>query len=151
VRSGTGHQESPVADRRSSIGNAVEGGDSLGYRSAHVSERCFDNDLSDRRNSAPLARLFSMERNVRALIAIRQVAGTGDRCPENETNMHGLDEMYLFRSVVDCGGLSAAGRRLGIAKSTVARRIADMEIRLGLPLFHRGTNRFALTNFGAEC
>jgi DNA-binding transcriptional LysR family regulator len=26
-----------------------------------------------------------------------------------------------------------------------------MEIRLGLPLFHRGTNRFALTNFGAEC
>lgn len=84
-------------------------------------------------------------------VAIRQMVRTGDRCPGNETRMHGLDDMYLFRSVVDCGGLSAAGRRLGIARSTVARRIAEMEGRLGLPLFHRGTNRFTLTNFGTEC
>ncbi|TRL42442.1 LysR substrate-binding domain-containing protein [Rhizobium straminoryzae] len=65
--------------------------------------------------------------------------------------MNGLDDMYLFRKVVECGGISAAARRLGVAKSTLARRVGELETRLGLPLYHRDSRRFGLTNFGAEC
>lgn len=65
--------------------------------------------------------------------------------------MNGLDDMYLFRKVVESGGISAAARRLGIAKSTLARRVGDLETRLGLPLYHRDSRRFGLTNFGSEC
>ena len=65
--------------------------------------------------------------------------------------MHGLDDMYVFKCVMDCGGVSAAGRRLSVPKSTIARRLADLEKRLGVPLFHRGSRTFAPTNFGTEC
>ena len=65
--------------------------------------------------------------------------------------MHGLDDMYVFKCVMDCGGVSAAGRRLSIPKSTIARRIADLEKRLGVQLFHRGSRKFTPTNFGTEC
>ncbi len=65
--------------------------------------------------------------------------------------MNGLDDMYLFRKVVECGGISAASRQMGIAKSTLARRVAELETRLGMPLYHRDSRRFGLTNFGAEC
>ncbi|HBF30896.1 MAG TPA: transcriptional regulator [Rhizobium sp.] len=65
--------------------------------------------------------------------------------------MTGLDDMYLFKNVVECGGLSAAARRFSIPKSTVARRISELETRLGVKLFHRGARSFQLTNFGADC
>ncbi len=65
--------------------------------------------------------------------------------------MKGLDELYAFKTVVDCGGISAAARRLGTPKSTLARRMNDLEARLGVQLFHRGPRRFVLTNFGREC
>lgn len=65
--------------------------------------------------------------------------------------MKGLDELYTFKMVVDCGGISPASRRLNLPKSTLARRLNDLEARLGVPLFHRGPRRFVLTNFGREC
>lgn len=65
--------------------------------------------------------------------------------------MNGLDDMYLFRKVVECGGISATSRRLGLAKSTLARRIGELETRLGLQLYHRDSRRFVLTSFGSEC
>ncbi|MBN9084295.1 MAG: hypothetical protein BGP04_13215 [Rhizobiales bacterium 62-17] len=65
--------------------------------------------------------------------------------------MRGLDDLYLFKSVVDHGGFAAVSRRLHQPKSTVARRIAELERRLGSPLLHRGSRRFALTAFGQEC
>ncbi len=65
--------------------------------------------------------------------------------------MSGLDDMYLFKQVVDHGGLSAAARTLGIPKSTVARRITELETRLGNVLFLRDTKTFVLSNFGAIC
>lgn len=64
--------------------------------------------------------------------------------------MKGLDALYLFKTLVDCGGISAASRRLNLPKSTLARRLNELEERLGLPLVHRGP-RLALTNFGREC
>jgi DNA-binding transcriptional LysR family regulator len=65
--------------------------------------------------------------------------------------MRGLDDMYVFKTVVDHGGLSAAGRHLHVPKSTLARRIVELEGRLRAPLFHRGARRFVLTTFGREC
>jgi len=65
--------------------------------------------------------------------------------------MRGLDDIYLFKQVVDFGGVSAASRALRIPKSTVTRRIALLEKRLGSPLFHRSSQGLTLTNFGQEC
>lgn len=65
--------------------------------------------------------------------------------------MKGLDDLYLFHQVVECGGIAAAARAQGLPKSTLARRIAMLEDRLGTPLFHRGPRRLVLTNFGREC
>ncbi|MDH7794156.1 MULTISPECIES: LysR substrate-binding domain-containing protein [unclassified Beijerinckia] len=66
--------------------------------------------------------------------------------------MRGLDDLYLFKFVVDNGGFAAVSRRLHQPKSTVARRIAELERQLGSPLLHRGSSkRFALTAFGQEC
>ncbi|MBN8950569.1 MULTISPECIES: LysR substrate-binding domain-containing protein [unclassified Rhizobium] len=65
--------------------------------------------------------------------------------------MKGLDELYIFKMVVDCGGISQASRQLNIPKSTLSRRLNDLEMRLGVPLFHRGPRQFLLTGFGREC
>jgi hypothetical protein len=42
-----------------------------------------------------------------------------------------LDDLYLFKQVVDCNGISSASRHLGIAKSTLSRRLNALESRLG--------------------
>jgi DNA-binding transcriptional LysR family regulator len=61
------------------------------------------------------------------------------------------DEIRAFTLVVECGGVSAAARREGIPKSTLARQVAALESHLGVPLLHRGQRQFALTAFGREC
>ena len=65
--------------------------------------------------------------------------------------MDGLDDMTVFKATVDHGSASAAGRHLGMPKSTVARRILELETRLGTPLFHRGRQHYVLTSFGKDC
>lgn len=65
--------------------------------------------------------------------------------------MKSVDELYVFKMVVDCGGISKASRRLNVSKSTLARRLVDLETNLGVPLFHRGPREFVLTSFGREC
>ncbi|AJQ93067.1 LysR substrate-binding domain-containing protein [Gynuella sunshinyii] len=65
--------------------------------------------------------------------------------------MNSLDNFYLLKHVVECSGFSAASRRLGIAKSTLARRIGELEKQLGMQLYHRNVRRFRLTNFGNDC
>jgi DNA-binding transcriptional LysR family regulator len=65
--------------------------------------------------------------------------------------MQSLDDIYLFKKVVDFGSVSAASRALRIPKSTVTRRISLLEERLGSPLFHRSPQGLTLTNFGQEC
>lgn len=57
-------------------------------------------------------------------------------------------EIQTFVSVVESGGFSAAADRLGIAKSAVSRRMADLEARLGVQLLHRTTRRITLTDSG---
>ncbi len=65
--------------------------------------------------------------------------------------MKGLDDLYAFKTVVDCGGFSQAARRYGLPKATLARRVADLEKQLGSALLHRGNRSFSLTEFGKLC
>ncbi len=60
-----------------------------------------------------------------------------------------LDEMATFVEVVDCGSLSVASKKTGIPKSTVSRRITDLEKRLCVQLLHRTTRNQALTDIGS--
>jgi len=58
--------------------------------------------------------------------------------------------LRVFKSVVDCGGMSAAELELNIGTSTVSRHIKDLETRLGLTLCRRGRAGFALTPEGEQ-
>lgn len=56
--------------------------------------------------------------------------------------------LRVFKTVVECGGLSAAELELNIGTSTVSRHLKDLETRLGLVLCRRGRAGFALTPEG---
>ena len=56
--------------------------------------------------------------------------------------------MRLFAEVVDSGSFSAAGRRLGLAASSVARAIGTLENQLGVRLLNRTTRKLGLTEAG---
>jgi DNA-binding transcriptional LysR family regulator len=56
--------------------------------------------------------------------------------------------LQVFRSVVDCGGMAAAGLELNIGISTISKHIKDLEERLKLTLCSRGRAGFALTAEG---
>lgn len=70
--------------------------------------------------------------------------------PEMEQSFEGLDanDLLLFARVAELGGFSRAADRLGCPKSTVSRRIAALEARLGERLLLRTTRRQTLTEFG---
>jgi DNA-binding transcriptional LysR family regulator len=56
--------------------------------------------------------------------------------------------MRMFAEVVDSGSFSAAGRRLGLAASSVARAIGALENQLGVRLLNRTTRKLGLTEAG---
>lgn len=58
--------------------------------------------------------------------------------------------MRVFKTVIECGGLSAAQTELGVGRSTISRQISDLETRLGLRLCHRGRKGFYLTQPGEK-
>lgn len=57
-----------------------------------------------------------------------------------------LEDMETFVRVVEAGSISGAAERMGIAKSAVSRRIAELEERLGAQLFRRTTRQLNLTD-----
>jgi DNA-binding transcriptional LysR family regulator len=57
-------------------------------------------------------------------------------------------EVEIFVRIVESGGIGAAARRLGIAKSVVSRRLKDLETRLDGRLVNRTTRHFSLTETG---
>jgi DNA-binding transcriptional LysR family regulator len=59
-----------------------------------------------------------------------------------------LNDMVFFAEVVESGGFAAAGRRLGVPKSKLSRRIAALEARLGVRLLQRTTRKLSLTPAG---
>lgn len=56
--------------------------------------------------------------------------------------------LQVFRTVVWCGGFTAAEFELNISRSTISKHIADLETRLGAKLCHRGAAGFSLTSDG---
>lgn len=64
--------------------------------------------------------------------------------------MQDLNDLYYFAMVVDHGGFAAAERALGIPKSRLSRRIAQLEVDMGVRLLQRSTRRFAVTDVGVS-
>jgi len=58
------------------------------------------------------------------------------------------NDLLLFARVVEAGSFSRAAERVGMPKSTVSRRLAELERRLGERLMLRTTRKLALTEFG---
>nr|WP_315225344.1 LysR family transcriptional regulator [uncultured Albidiferax sp.] len=62
--------------------------------------------------------------------------------------MQDLNDMAYFAEVVERGGFAAAGRALGLPKSRLSRRVAELETRLGVRLLQRTTRKLSLTEVG---
>ena len=60
------------------------------------------------------------------------------------------NDLLLFARIVDAGSFSLAAQRVDLPKSTVSRRIALLEARLGERLLQRTTRKLTLTEFGAS-
>ena len=56
----------------------------------------------------------------------------------------------VFKTVVECGGLSAAQTVLNVSCSTISKQLSDLETRLGMRLCHRGRSGFYLTQQGLQ-
>lgn len=65
-------------------------------------------------------------------------------------NASGMDLEHLrsFTKVVRFGSLTKAATSLGVPKSTVSRRLADLESQLGVRLVQRTTRRLSVTEAG---
>jgi LysR family transcriptional regulator, regulator for bpeEF and oprC len=63
--------------------------------------------------------------------------------------VHDLNETIVFVKVVELGSFTAAARELEIPKSTISRKVQDLEARLGVQLLHRTTRRIGLTEPGS--
>lgn len=59
-----------------------------------------------------------------------------------------LDGIVTFTAVADAGSISEAARRLGLAKSVVSERLAELERALGARLVQRTTRKLSLTEDG---
>jgi DNA-binding transcriptional LysR family regulator len=59
-----------------------------------------------------------------------------------------LDGMIAFVTVAEAGSISEASRRLGLSKSVVSERLAQLERGLGARLLHRTTRKLSLTEDG---
>lgn len=64
--------------------------------------------------------------------------------------MLNLNDFLLFVRVVERRGLRAAGRTLGIPKSTLSYRIQQLESQLGVRLINRTSRQFGPTQAGEE-
>lgn len=64
--------------------------------------------------------------------------------------MQDLNDLLYFAEVVDRGGFAAAGRSLGLPKSKLSRRVAELEARMGVRLLQRTTRKLSLTAVGEQ-
>lgn len=59
-----------------------------------------------------------------------------------------LNELLVFAKVAQAGSFIGAARELGMPKSTVSRKVAELESRLGARLLQRTTRTLSLTDSG---
>lgn len=64
--------------------------------------------------------------------------------------MLNLNDLVLFAAAVEHGGFAAASRRLGLPKSTISKRVAELEDALSARLIHRTSRSFTLTELGRD-
>lgn len=73
---------------------------------------------------------------------------------EQSVNMPNINidpnDLLIFARVAELGSFSRAADRLGLPKSTVSRRLAGLEQRVGERLLLRTTRRQTLTEFGLQ-
>jgi DNA-binding transcriptional LysR family regulator len=62
--------------------------------------------------------------------------------------MESLANLESFVRSAESGGFSAAARQLGLTPAAVSRNVGQLELRLGVRLFHRSTRRLELTEAG---
>lgn len=62
--------------------------------------------------------------------------------------MFNWDDLKPFLAVARCGSTTAAAKELGVDQSTVQRRLAELEMRLGQPLVKREPRGYRLTAYG---
>jgi DNA-binding transcriptional LysR family regulator len=100
----------------------------------------------------------------RALVAVMEnyqqadgsIAGAGraatlhGRPRAHRMSVPDLNDLQFFAGVVEHGGYAAAERALGIPKSRLSRRIAQLEADLGVRLLQRSTRKFAVTEIGQD-
>jgi DNA-binding transcriptional LysR family regulator len=59
-----------------------------------------------------------------------------------------LNDILVFAKVVDNGSFVGASRELGMPKSTVSRKLSELEAALGVRLLQRTTRKLSLTDAG---
>ncbi|MCH7336508.1 LysR substrate-binding domain-containing protein [Acinetobacter sp. NIPH 2699] len=59
-----------------------------------------------------------------------------------------LNDVFLFVVAVEHQGFSAAAKQLNLPKSTISKRVAALEQKLGLTLIHRSSRSFVLSEAG---
>src|SRR5690606_28834478 len=58
------------------------------------------------------------------------------------------NDLIIFAQVIDAGSFSLAAERIDMPKSTISRRISELETELGARLIVRSTRKLKITNFG---
>jgi DNA-binding transcriptional LysR family regulator len=61
-----------------------------------------------------------------------------------------FNDLHIFVQAVNSGGFAAAARHLGVPKSTISKRVAELEADLGIRLIHRTSRSFVLTDVGKD-
>ncbi|MDJ0708906.1 MAG: LysR family transcriptional regulator [Woeseiaceae bacterium] len=62
-----------------------------------------------------------------------------------------ISNLALFAKVVQCGGISRCAANLGLERTTVSRRLADLENDLGVELLTRTPKAVTVTRAGRRC
>lgn len=62
--------------------------------------------------------------------------------------MLNLDDLILFSTIIDSGSLTQASKKMGVPKSKLSRRLANLEAELGYQLLVRTTRKQELTESG---
>lgn len=61
-----------------------------------------------------------------------------------------IDSIRIFLAVVETGSLSKVAKNLGVAVSSVSRKIDSLEAELGFKVFHRTSRTILLTDSGEQ-
>lgn len=64
--------------------------------------------------------------------------------------MQDFNDLFVFSKVVEHNGFTGAAKALGVARSSICRRVSSLENRLGVRLVQRTTRHFAVTDLGME-